>query len=424
MIRSRLLKNLIYNRGLLTVIDQGVVSFGSFITILFLGRYLSVYEFGLFSLAITTSFSLYSIANSLISIPMLAKYRTMPDIHKITYLKGNFAIQIFISIGSVILVLFLLVIFKKNIFLSYGWECFVFCIYIFCFNTYQFFRIVLLCMFRVGNLLVCDSVVLMMKISGLVLLLLINNFTLFPTLVVISFSVVAGVVVGNLFLRFSPIVNVIDFRRVLRENFRYGKWVLGESALYFGSIQIYIYVLAYFVNVSAVAAFNACQTVLNATNFMMNAMGNFIMPMASEIFVRSGLSRMSIYVWKVSCIFFAALLGYYLFLIIYSVDVLNFLYHGRYDAFSYLLPFMVFQYAVDFFTRPFVIIFRSAQMPSLGVILKTFSFLLTILCCYPLIKYFSLMGAVLGNIITVSTWLLVSIFLYVKVKNKGLRFKS
>lgn len=398
------------------IVDQGIIALGNFATVVFIGKILSVKDFGIYILAFTTMVMLSSLSYSFVYTPMSVLCQEYSGLVKKHAINANYLLQnLIICINLACIFLFLsyhkdFYDLNYTIILSY-------LICVFFYLTQEFYRMVYFIDSSINLLLISDVLMTFSRLFLLFYFAYIKMLTLHIVLILYIVSYIFPVLIGYMYFKFNLLVSKEYLRGVIVKNFKYGKWLIGESFLYFFSNQFYLYLTATITNVESVAAVSACQSLLNSTNFIMNGMSNYLVPLASKKFIKDGFAEMSRYVFSMAFPFITTVIVIIISIVFFKDYLLNIFYNNKYQVFSYLVFYIALQFIFDLLSRPFIVIFRSSLLPNYGFKLKVASFIATLFIAYPLVCNFEIFGAVLGQMFTFMIWFIFSIVFYLKLKN-------
>ena len=389
-------------KGYWSVFDQVIVSGSNFFTGLLLGRYLPQKEFGVFVVAWTTLMIMLSVQNALITTPMSvigARRDTMDN-------PGYFgSLLIFQLIGSLGLCLGLWLIALsapvfmvtltefRSIFTLLG------LISIF-FLGQEFFRRLLIVQLDIKRALVNDAATHISRIAALFILLqggLLNSTT---CLIVVGFSSLLGCATGYRTVRSWLRISRARIKTDFLESWRFGKWVIAEMLPQTLSVQGYTYLTAAYVGYAEAAALGAAQNVLNATNIILVAYSNIMLPAASRRYSERGAKSLHQFMIKTGFLSAVPVLGFYIITMFYSEEILHLAYHNKYSGYGALLVVCSLYFMVSFFNRILQVMLYAKKQPDIGFIAKSLSLLVMVLLSFPLIRSYGVYGAAIGTVIS------------------------
>ena len=144
------------------------------------------------------------------------------------------------------------------------------------------------------------------------------------------------------------------FAKILRENYHFGKWLLGVNVMYWGQGQVLNYFVAGLISVVVVGAINACMNVLGVLRIFYLGLNNILLPEASRAYKRKGMEGLRTYLGKVS--FFGGALTLVIVLIagVWNEYWLMLLYGNTYSGYGWIVIWWGVYFLVGFFHRPYV----------------------------------------------------------------------
>ena len=141
-------------------------------------------------------------------------------------------------------------------------------------------------------------------------------------------------------------------RAAARENWHFGKWLLGGNLATWTSGRIYPIVAAGLVSVAATGAMKALQTILGPMNVLTFAIDPLVGPKAARIHARDGISPLRRFVCRVQLLVLATVGAYCLGVALFARPLLDLVYGPAYTGYAWLLSVMAIIYAFTAFRGP------------------------------------------------------------------------
>jgi O-antigen/teichoic acid export membrane protein len=199
------------------------------------------------------------------------------------------------------------------------------------------------------------------QLAGIVLLWRTDALTPMTALAVLAVTSAAAAVVGAWQLR-SRIASSLQIRTHARENWTFGKWLLGSTLASWTSSQLYPLLTAGLVSVAATGALRAVQTVMGPTHILLKTLDTALPPTAARAYANGGARALSSLVGAIYWATAPLMLTYCLLVAIFSAPILDLLYGGRYNSYSWLLPLLALSYALVYLYTPVWIALRGQQI--------------------------------------------------------------
>jgi O-antigen/teichoic acid export membrane protein len=179
--------------------------------------------------------------------------------------------------------------------------------------------------------------------------------------VTVCFAAAAAVGAWQLRHRFTRTVKLVDGTR---ENWQFGRWLLGSTLAMWTSSQLYPVLTAGFVSVAATGALRAMQTVMGPTHVLLRALDTAFTPTASRAYGEGGADAVSSLMGAMYRATAALMIGYCVLVAVFARPILDALYGGRYNSYSWLLPMLSVSYALVYLYTPVWVALRGMQVSS------------------------------------------------------------
>lgn len=123
----------------------------------------------------------------------------------------------------------------------------------------------------------------------------------------------------------------------IKENWLFGKWLLGGNLAFWTSGQLYPIFAAALVSVTATGLMRAAQTVLGPTNVLMNSIDSVFSPKAARSYATGGLEELRCFLARIEMFVMVAMGSYCLAVAIFARPIFHFLYGPEYAEHSWML---------------------------------------------------------------------------------------
>jgi len=330
-------------KGGLAILDQGVYSGSNFIFNILLARWLSADNYGAFSLAFAIFLFFTSFHNAMILEPM-SVFGTAKYAENIQgYLSNQFVIHavvtsilgVFVSlIGfalfylalvdsylsyaivgvGIFLPLILLMWLARRVFYVLsepGWAFLLSCVYSVCLLGGAFY----LHFLKIENAIAWFGVMGLSSLTGLIILFKLNIFDFI-----------------------SDKNNELGWKKLLTEQWFFGKWIVLAAFFYFAATQIQIFITAGMLGLNTAGAFRALQNFALPMMQILTAISTLALPSIAFAFGRQNYAVMRRKAFSVAGILFVCSALYVSLLLFFSTSLENLMYAGRYKEYAELIP--------------------------------------------------------------------------------------
>ena len=405
-------------KGGLAILDQGVYSGSNFIFNVLLARWLSADNYGAFSLAFAVYLFFTSFHNAMILEPMsvfgTAKYSENIQ----SYLTSQFIIHFFVTsilgiflslvgysllsfswadpfisnaiIGVGIFLPFMLVMWLARrtfyILSEPGWAFFLSCVYSIFLLGGAFF------LHSIKN----ESVIAWFGVIG------VSSLTGFITL--FRLDVVSGVSEKN----------KLEWKKLLVEQWVFGKWIVLAAFFYFAATQIQIFISAGVLGLEAAGAFRALQNFMLPMMQVLTAISTLVMPSIAFAFGQKNYINMRKKSFVVAGVLFIFSAFYLCFLFFFAASLENLLYAGKYREYVGLIPAIGIIPLLTALEIGFSMIVRSLQRSIYHAILTLGMAFTGVVSGLLLVPLFGIAGAITSLVSSSIISFIINIYFYRK----------
>ena len=380
--------------------EQGFLSLSNFVTAILLAKALSPHDFGLYTLANTTSLFLGGVCSALVVTPVRILGATTADAPK--YFGNQFALSAAVVLVTMPLGAILLTNLGLPLWSSAGlaWAAF------FVLSQMQeFVRARHATCLDWRHLLQTSAISGLGRIGSLAVLLALVSLSLASAFAVSALSAGLAVVLG-ISHWLSGMHVKIEWTSWLK-NWIFAKWLLLESLAYSLSTQLYFYIVAQHIDVGAAGGLGAVQTLVGTMNVVFFGAINYVAPLARRRLLNEGIIQ-----WRKCLYHMAGLLTVFALLVtcvitFFAQDLLNFFFGQIYVSYAGIVPILGVAMILTAITSAFSVAFRTVEMPHVGFWGKCLSAVMTIALSIPLIQQMGVVGAAVGFVITQLSWIVV-----------------
>lgn len=208
--------------------------------------------------------------------------------------------------------------------------------------------------------------------------------------------------------------NVPDVKKLIREQWRFGRWVVLATVFYFLGSQVQIFVIASFLGFEAAGIFRAMQILTLPVLQVFAALSTLTFPSITAEFGQAGYATMQRKALQVTAVLAGIALIYEIVLIIGNDWLELVLYSGKYAEYSSLIPLIGLVPLLNAFVSGFSLLLRSIQKPIFYLIDKVLAAAVGCLSALILIQLWNFIGAVLSLLLLELATLVLYWFLYKK----------
>ncbi|KQV46928.1 hypothetical protein ASC95_25770 [Pelomonas sp. Root1217] len=269
--------------------DQACQSATNFLTMVLAARYLSVGSFAQFSLAYLAVLFAASFHRTWVTQPMNVLGAQAP---------GNLPARVaalWRAHGFLIPAGVLLVLAVSPLGFAEPWLLLATCTYLALFFLQEMQRRHAYTRFVIRPASAVSLVMGLTQLAGLGALVMLGQRHAAFWMAALALAQGVGVLLGQVLLRAeAPAGEARSARDVLTEQFNHSRWVVASQLVYWGSSQVYPFVVAG-LGAAHTATFNAGMSILNAVNVLRMTLANFLPAQASRIRANHGEAAVCAY---------------------------------------------------------------------------------------------------------------------------------
>ncbi|GIV60639.1 MAG: hypothetical protein KatS3mg043_1728 [Rhodothermaceae bacterium] len=241
---------------------------------------------------------------------------------------------------------------------------------------------------------------------------LISGFFAFLTLGVAS---IAGILVV------APVVGIRSRLRLTRwdglilwRHWRFGKWLLASSILYWASDSIYLPLIGYWAGLEEAGIFKALRNIIFPLNQVVSAFSLLFLPIAAGIWHQDGIIALTKWIKRIIYMFVFMTIIYILFVLFYGDFLITILYSNDvYKNYDWILVFLGAAAILESLKQGTSISLTAMEQTRLIFRTRIAGVIVTLVIGIALLYWMGLRGAVWGYVVSVFTVTLMSV-LYAK----------
>ena len=400
------------------VVDQGLVSAGTFLLNILLARLTSPADYGVFVLCFSGIVFSIDLQNALVTEPMMVFGPTRPQQDRSRYLGAALALQLLftsccvVAVGLASAVWWGLAGPSTALFTLSATALGLLGI-----HAREFVRKTFFTLYAPGRALANDTLYLLLLLSGLVLVIWRGELSGVTALAILGvagvLSAAVGVMRAGVVLKVSP----KEIGDAARLHWGYGKWMIGVSGSRWSANELYYFVAATFVGPAGTGALKAVQNIFAPIAVLLTGLHNLLLPLTSRLVARESAGAVNSFVISLGAVLGTGALAYGLGVWIGAETVFQLLYDGQYATYAYLLPIVgIGHLLVSAFQGPSLVL-RALRQTKRVFTITTLSATITVVTVVPLTAAFGLVGAVISMLLS----LVVSSPLWVLMYRRSLR---
>lgn len=196
---------------------------------------------------------------------------------------------------------------------------------------------------------------------------------------------------------------------VVREHWRYGRWVVGTTIVYWLSGNAYYVIVGVLLPMQELAALRALRNFTMPFAQFLTAITLLVLPWASSRFTEEGRLGLQRRIRQLTWLFGGGALAYLSALWLFGDRVMSFVYAGRYDDFSHLLALATAPLLLTAASTGSEVAVQVMQAPSEVFLAYAVSGALTIVLGVAFTHYWGLTGGLVGILISaVAFWVVMT----------------
>jgi O-antigen/teichoic acid export membrane protein len=407
-------------QGYLAATDQGLISITNFLSSLILARELNPTEFGVYAVGFLLIHFIRAIQDGLIIQPLNAFGAIMPFQEFRKYTTGNGIIQLGLAIISVVAAIFGGLLLNNIGYDTAGLLLLEVCFAFFFWQVQEYIRRT----FYTRNHI--HRAVINTALASVVRLTILGIWAWKGDLVTggmgldaIAWSSMIATGLGLWQARQYWFVGTLNLSGIIKQNWRYGRWVMGGSLANWVTAEVYPIMAAGLVSLAAAGAYRALQNLVAPVHVLLRATDTFFTPRAARLFNEggySGLGRILRLIYLLSGI---PILGLLVIAAIFPEPLLGLLYGETYLPYSNGLILMAIYYGLWYAYWPIQAAFKAVRLTQPIFIANGLAILSMFTVGVWAIHRWGVYGAIGGQALNAS---IVTIFLWISwfmTKRKG-----
>jgi len=204
----------------------------------------------------------------------------------------------------------------------------------------------------------------------------------------------------------------VRWRAVLRENWTYGRWLVGSAVLWSITNQAQMFLVAGVLGLGAAGVLRAMQLPSLAMTQVSTAAGLLALPAFSYEFGKGLIERLRYKAMLVGFSLFAGALCLAAVLMLLSGRVEQLLFGGKYAAYAWLIPVLALMPVCTGFSMGYSMAMRAMQKPHIDLIANAVAAPVGILSVFAFLHWWGIAGAAVSMVTSLAAYSCVYWFSY------------
>ena len=197
----------------------------------------------------------------------------------------------------------------------------------------------------------------------------------------------------------SQAEHALEWTRVLREDWLYGRWLVGSAVLYAAPSQLQMVLAAAFLGLGAAGILRAMQIPSLVMTQIITAAGVLVLPALSYNFARGETQKLYRRATLVSVVLGGLALAFVAVLALFAAPIEYLLYSGKYSPYAPLMAVLTLIPVMNGFAAGFSIAMRASQKPQLDLISNLVAAPISLLSALLLMRWWGISGAAVSMVL-------------------------
>jgi O-antigen/teichoic acid export membrane protein len=244
---------------------------------------------------------------------------------------------------------------------------------------------------------------------GLIFLHTQSHITPASALILIAFASVAAVIIPLRQLQVLQELpfNAVPWTRVARENWHYGRWLVGSTTLFSITTQAQTYVVAAFLGLGAAGVLRAMQVPALVMVQIVTAVSLLVLPSMSYEFGGGRIRQLKRKALLSTMFLTVIATAYAVLLAVFAKSIERAFYGGKFASQAWLIPVLALVPVFTGFALGFSMALRAAKKPHLDLLANALSAPVGLISAVVLIRFWGVGGAAFSMVAGFSVYSLV-----------------
>ena len=383
--------------AILSILDQGLVSFANFATGVIVARACTKEEFGLYHLCFIILIVLVNCNTAIVSTPFTVYRPKLSEAAQRIY-SGSTLVGQLMMCGIFSILLLLLSVGAQWLPSAEGLSPILLTLSAVCTLIFlrEFVRFQCFARFQMLTVLVLDGCITLIQIGGL--LFFANKGWLTPKTTFLILGVLAAPLALLWFVLHIKKFGV-HLDRVgtdLRRNWKLGRFTLGHNLLFIAGIQLYPWLLVYFYGPEENGALAAVIGIINLSNPLLIGFGNYLGPRCAHNLAEHGVGALTGLTRATTLLLALVMFAFALTLYAIGGWLVTLIYGEKYAGLEWVIAVMAWSQAAWAITVPAGAASNACERPDIPMKGLLFALLVTVTVGIVLVQRQGIMGVAMG----------------------------
>jgi hypothetical protein len=204
------------------------------------------------------------------------------------------------------------------------------------------------------------------------------------------------------------------WRTVLKENWEYGRWLVGSTVLYSVCGQAQMFLAAAMLGLGAVGILRAMMLPASVMTQVVTAAGLIVLPGLSRDFGRGLAGRVREKAAIISGVLGAAGVAFAILLAVSSGRAEHLLFGGKFAGYAWLMPILALIPAANGLTMGYSVALRAAQRPHFDLVANAIAVPVAVVSAFVFMRMWGLAGSAVSMVIGFAVAAAVNWFVFHK----------
>ncbi len=386
-----------FDKTILSLVDQVVVSGTRFATTVLVGKFGSDAELGIYSLAFSFVVLVVCLQESLISIPYTVFVKRLGKNEQKTY-SGSSLIQC-VGINAIAIAFLMIgcvVAFSLEFGNDYSWLLVVLVILLPFMMLREFARRFAFAHLNLKSVVALDVGVSAFQLAGLLLIAYYGSMNATWAYVITGLACIIGCVAWFWLSRTSFKFVRTEYGTDSKKNWDFGKWVAGAHLIAVFHNYFAHWLLVAFYGEGSTGVYAACMTVVVLANPFILGISNVLSPKASHAFAEKGILAVRHMVWKFIAIVTLPLLTFSVLACFYGEQFVVWIFKAEYAGNQWTISMLAFGTIALGISYAVSSGLRAIDRPDVNLWAGISGFVVTAVLSLALVSQFALFGTAIG----------------------------
>lgn len=385
----------------LVLADQAIVSGTNFLIGIILTRLLGIQEYGRFALLWMVVLFGLSVAQAVITKPLVAIEPKMTESRSKKYTAAVHGLQLLLSLLiTLVCIIALSIVSQFDLFVSIDLLTTIsLSVALGLIVLYDYYRKYFFLKEDLLMPLITDGILAFGQLAGIYYLYRSDHLSIAHTLLVIALVYILACAIGFVF-NISPSFRTSRLNWVIARHYNFSKWLIGTVSLQWLSGNFFIIAAGGILGAAAVGAVRIAQNVIGLTHVIFLAMENIIPVKAAQAFRKGGEKQLFGFLKKVGFQVGWAILFILILVAFLAPHILEFLYGAAYVPYAYILIGFCIIYLMVYVGYPLRFALRTLEITKPIFWAYVVSAIFSLVSASYMIQYWGIYGLLCGLFIT------------------------